>query len=234
MSRSNRRDEMGKAVKVLVIEDERKAASYLQRGLSEHGFVVDVSHDGDEGRDLALQFGYALLIIDILLPKRDGWSVLSSLRRSGNQTPAVFLSALGAVNDIVRGLRLGADDYIVKPFAFSELLARIESILRRTPVRQAEIVRVADLEIEVLRHKATRGGSRLDLTRKEFQLLSLLARHAGDVFSRTIIAEQVWDMNFDSDTNLVEVHIRRLRAKVDDPFEKKLIHTVRGLGYVVE
>jgi len=221
-------------VKVLVIEDDRKAASYLQRGLSEHGYVVDVSHDGEEGREMALQFGYALLIIDVLLPKRDGLSVLSSLRRLGNQTPALLLSALGAVDDRVRGLRTGADDYIVKPFAFSELLARMESVLRRAPARQAEVVRVADLEIDVLRHKATRCGNRLDLTRKEFQLLSLLARHAGDVFSRTMIAEQVWDMNFDSDTNLVEVHIRRLRGKVDDPFEKKLIHTVRGLGYVVE
>lgn len=221
-------------MKVLVIEDERKTASYLRKGLSEHGFVVDVSHDGDEGRDLALQFCYALLIIDVLLPKRNGWSVLTDLRRLGTYTPAVFLSALGSLDDKIRGLRLGADDYIVKPFAFSELLARIESILRRAPARHAEIVRVGDLEIDVLRHKATRGGNRLDLTQKEFQLLALLARHSGDVFSRTLIAEQVWDMNFDSDTNLIEVHIRRLRAKVDDPFKKRLIHTVRGLGYVLE
>jgi two-component system, OmpR family, copper resistance phosphate regulon response regulator CusR len=221
-------------VRILIIEDDRKTASYLERGLSEHGYAVDVTHNGEDGNDLASQFHYALVIIDVLLPKRDGWSVLSNLRRSGNATPALFLSALGTVKDRVRGLRLGADDYIVKPFAFSELLARMESVLRRAPVRQADIIRIADLEIDLLHYKATRCGNRLDLTRKEFQLLALLARHAGDVFSRTMIAEEIWDMNFDSGTNLVEVHIRRLRGKVDDPFEKKLIHTVRGLGYVVE
>jgi two-component system, OmpR family, copper resistance phosphate regulon response regulator CusR len=225
---------IGGYVKVLVIEDERKAASYLKKGLSEHGYVVDISYDGEAGRQLATQFPYDLLIIDILLPQRDGWSVLRELRNSGCKTPALFLSALSGVEDKVRGLRLGADDYIVKPFAFSELLARIESILRRGPAHPQDVLRVADLEIQVLRHKANRSGCNLDLTLKEFQLLSLLARRPGDVFSRTVIAEQVWDMNFDSDTNLVEVHIRRLRSKVDDPFKTRLIHTVRGLGYVLE
>jgi two-component system, OmpR family, copper resistance phosphate regulon response regulator CusR len=221
-------------VKVLVIEDEGKAASYLSKGLSEQGFVVDVSHDGQSGHDLAAEYAYDLLIIDVLLPRRDGWSVLRELRRSGCRTPALFLTALSGVDDRVRGLRLGADDYIGKPFAFSELLARIQSILRRGPAQQAEIIRVADLEINLIRHRASRDGRPLDLTLKEFQLLSLLARHPGDVFSRVVIVDQIWGMNFDSDTNLVEVHIRRLRSKVDDPFKSKLIHTVRGLGYVLE
>jgi two-component system copper resistance phosphate regulon response regulator CusR len=221
-------------MKLLVIEDEQKTAVYLKKGLTENGFVVDVSHDGLEGLHLATESQYDLVLIDLLLPGRDGLSVLADLRRAGNQSPVLILSALGAVNDKIRGLRLGADDYLVKPFAFSELLARIESILRRAPARQAEVVRVADLEIDVSRHKATRGGARLDLTPKEFQLLAFLARRPGEAVSRTVIAEQVWDMNFDCDTNFVDVHIRRLRSKVDDPFDKKLIQTVRGLGYMLE
>jgi len=221
-------------VKILVIDDEVKATEYLRKGLTEHGFTVDVSHDGADGLYLATQFGYDLLIIDVLLPGRDGWSVLSEVRRAGNLTPALFLTALGSVDDKVKGLRLGADDYLVKPFSFSELVARVESILRRSPARQQEVVRIEDLEVHTLRHKASRGGARLDLTPKEFQLLSLLARHPGEVFSRTVIAERVWDMNFDSETNVVEVHIRRLRSKVDDPFQPKLIRTIRGLGYVLE
>jgi two-component system copper resistance phosphate regulon response regulator CusR len=221
-------------VKILVIEDETKTASYLKRALSEHGFAVDVSQEGEEGLGLALQYHYDLLIVDILLPGRDGWSVLTELRHSRNEVPVLIVSALGAVCNRVRGLQLGADDYLAKPFAFSELLARVQSILRRTPARQPDVIRVANLEVDVVRNKATRGGARLDLTRKEFQLLSLLARRPGDVFSRTIIADQIWDMNFDSETNFVEVHIRRLRSKVDDPFTTKLIYTVRGLGYVLE
>jgi two-component system copper resistance phosphate regulon response regulator CusR len=221
-------------MKILVIEDETKTASYLKRALSEHGFAVDVNEDGEQALRLAMQYHYDLLIIDILLPNRDGWSVLTQLRHSGNEVPALFISALSAVSYRVRGLQLGADDYLVKPFAFSELLARVQSILRRAPSRRLDILRFANLEIDIVRNKATRDGTQLDLTRKEFQLLSLLARRPGDVFSRAVIAEQIWDMNFDSDTNLVEVHMRRLRSKVDDPFATKLIYTVRGLGYVLE
>lgn len=219
---------------LLLIEDERKTAANLRKGLSEHGFVVDVADDGEDGLYCARTGEYDLVILDIMLPERDGWSVLADLRRSGKQTPVLCLTARDAVQDRVRGLELGADDYLVKPFAFSELLARVRSILRRSPVRQPDILRIADLEIDLLRHKATRSGKRLDLTPKEFALLSLLTRRMGEVLSRTLIAEQVWDMNFDSDTNVVEVAVRRLRGKVDDPFPMKLIHTVRGVGYVVE
>jgi len=221
-------------MRLLVIEDEEKAAAYLRKGLSENEFIVDTSGDGEEGLQLAKQGAYDLLILDVLLPRRDGWSVLSELRRVGNQTPVLFLSAMGSVDERVRGLGLGADDYLVKPFSFSELLARVRSILRRGPVRQPEVFRVSDLEVDVPHFKASRGGKRIDLTPKEFQLLSLLARRPGEVFTRTVIAEQVWDMNFDSDTNVVDVHIRRLRSKVDEPFVTRLIHTVRGLGYVLE
>jgi len=221
-------------LKVLVVEDEKKTAAYLSKGLGENGFVIDAAHDGEAGLYLARNTRYDLIILDVMLPNRDGWSVLSELRRSGDQTPVLFLTARDAVPDRVRGLQLGADDYLVKPFAFSELLARIHTILRRGPARQQQVLRVADLELDFVAHRAVRGGRRLDLTPKEFLLLSLLARRAGEVLSRTLIAEQVWDMNFDSGTNVVDVHVRRLRSKVDDPFEKKLIRTVRGVGYVLE
>lgn len=221
-------------MRLLLVEDERKTAAYLRKGLSEHGFVVDVAGDGQGGLHCARTGDYELVILDIMLPERDGWSVLAELRRSGKQTPVLCLTARDAVQDRVRGLELGADDYMVKPFAFSELLARVQSILRRGPTRQPDILRITDLEIDLLRYKATRSGKRLDLTPKEFALLSLLTRRTGEVLSRTLIAEQVWDMNFDSDTNVVEVAVRRLRGKVDDPFPTKLIHTVRGVGYVLE
>ena len=221
-------------MRLLLVEDERKTAAYLRKGLSEHGFVVDVVGEGEEGLYRARTSDYDLVILDIMLPERDGWSVLAELRRSGKQTPVLCLTARDAVQDRVKGLELGADDYLVKPFAFSELLARVRSILRRGPARQPDILRIADLEIDLLRHKATRSGKRLDLTPKEFALLSLLARRTGEVLSRTLIAEQVWDMNFESDTNVVEVAVRRLRGKVDDPFPTKLIQTVRGVGYVLE
>ena len=218
----------------LIVEDERKTAAYLRKGLSESGFVVDVANQGDDGLHLALSQDYDLVVLDVMLPERDGWSVLAAIRQAGKQTPVLFLTARDAVPDRVKGLELGADDYLVKPFAFSELLARVHSILRRGPGRQPETVHVADLELDLVRHKAARGGQRLDLTAKEFALLSLLARRKGEVLSRTLIAEQVWDMHFDSDTNVVDVAVRRLRRKTDDPFPRKLIHTVRGMGYVLD
>ncbi len=220
--------------RLLIVEDEPKTAAYLHKGLSENGFVVDVARQGEEGLHLLRTGAYDLAILDVMLPQLDGWSVITAIRQEGQQTPVLFLTARDSVDDRVKGLELGADDYLVKPFAFSELLARVRTLLRRTPARQPETVRVADLEVDVVRHRALRGGQRLDLTPKEFALLSLLARRTGEVLSRTLIAEQVWDMNFDSDTNVVDVHVRRLRSKVDDGFGRKLIHTVRGVGYVLE
>jgi two-component system copper resistance phosphate regulon response regulator CusR len=221
-------------MKVLVVEDERKTATYLKRGLEENDFVVDVAETGEDGSHLAETQPYDLIILDVQLPGRDGWNVVTEIRRRGVETPVLFLTARDAVRDRVKGLELGADDYLVKPFAFSELLARMRSILRRGPVRHSTLLRLDDLEVDLGRHRAQRAGRVLDLTPKEFQLLSLLLQRSGEVLSRTLIAEQVWDINFESDSNLVEVHMRRLRSKVDDPFERKLIHTVRGVGYVLE
>jgi len=221
-------------MRALIIEDESKTAQYLRSGLSEHGFVVDCEVDGETGLRLAQNGVYDVLIIDIMLPRRDGWSIVSEIRRAGDQVPILVLTARDSVPDRVKGLELGADDYLVKPFAFSELLARLHSILRRAPLRMTDAVRIADLEIDFTRHRVSRAGTPIDLTPKEFMLLSLLARRVGDPQSRTIIAENVWDMNFDPGTNVVDVHIRRLRSKIDDPFEPKLIHTIRGVGYVLE
>ena len=221
-------------MKMLVIEDEVKTAKFLKKGLGEAGHVVDVATDGLEGLHLALELDFDLIILDVMLPGLDGWEVLSRLREAGKKTSVLMLTARDAVYERVRGFELGADDYLVKPFAFSELLARVRSLLRRSMPRASETIRTADLEIDLLRHRATRAGQKLELTSKEFVLLALLARRSGEVLSRTLIAEAVWDMNFDSDTNVVDVNVRRLRSKVDDPFEVKLIHTVRGAGYVME
>ena len=223
-------------MKILIVEDEAKTAAYLKKGLEENGFVSDIAVDGETGTDMARHGQYELVILDVMLPGQDGWSVLRELRQRRNAVPVLFLTARDSVPDRVRGLELGADDYLVKPFAFSELLARVRTILRRGNggARQGATLRVGDLEIDVERHKASRRGRPLDLTPKEFLLLSLLARRAGDVLSRTLVAEQVWDINFDAGTNVVDVHVRRLRSKVDDPFDAKLIHTVRGIGYILE
>lgn len=221
-------------MRILIVEDEKKTAAFLSKGLSEAGFIVDVEENGEQGLLLALGKDYDLVVLDVMLPGRDGWSILATLRQAGKKIPILFLSARDAVEERVKGLELGADDYLIKPFAFSELLARVRLLLRRGPVRISESLRVADLEIEFARQKATRNGNRLDLTAKEFALLSLLMRRTGEVLSRTLIADQVWDINFDSDTNVIDVAIRRLRGKVDDPFENKLIHSVRGVGYVLE
>ncbi len=221
-------------MRALIIEDETKTAQYLKKGLSEHGFVVDTAEKGEDGFHLALTGDYAFIILDVMLPDRDGWSVIAELRKAGKKTPVLFLTARDSVHDRVKGLELGGDDYLVKPFAFSELLARIRTVLRRGPERQPETVTIADLEIDFLRHKAARGKKRLDLSPKEFSLLWFLARHTGEVLTRTFISEQVWDINFDSDTNVVDVAVLRLRKKVDDPFPVKLIHTIRGVGYVLE
>ena len=220
-------------MRILIVEDEAKTAAYLRKGLGENGFVADVAARGDDGLHLALTQDYDLIVLDAMLPARDGWSVLQALRAQ-RQTPVLMLTARDGVADRVRGLELGADDYLVKHFAFSELLARVRSVLRRGPARQPEQLQLADLTVDLTRQRAERGGQRLQLTPKEFQLLALLARRAGEVLSRTLIAEQVWDMNFDSDTNVVDVHVRRLRSKLDEPFAQPLLHTVRGAGYVLE
>jgi two-component system copper resistance phosphate regulon response regulator CusR len=221
-------------MKILIIEDEVKTAKFLKKGLGEAGYVVDVVANGLEGLHLALEVDFDLIILDVMLPGLNGWQVLTRLREAGRGTLVLILTARDAVHERVHGFDLGADDYLVKPFAFSELLARVRSLLRRSIHRSEETIRMADLEIDLLRHRATRAGHKLDLTAKEFVLLTLLTRRAGEVLSRTQIAELVWDMNFDSDTNVVDVNVRRLRSKMDDPFPIKLIRTIRGAGYVLE
>jgi len=221
-------------MRILIIEDEGKAAAFLRKGLTESGFVADVVESGADGLHRALSVDYDLLILDAMLPERDGWSVLAELRARGKALPVLFLTARSAVPDRVRGLELGADDYLVKPYAFTELLARVRALLRRRGERQPEVIQVADLRIDLLGHKAQRGATRIELAPKEFALLSLLARRQGEVLPRAVIAEQVWDMHFEGDSNVVDVAVRRLRRKMDDPFTVKLIHTVRGMGYVLE
>jgi len=224
-------------MKLLVVEDEIKLAEYLRKGLTEEGFVVDVAHNGVDGLHLAMEFDYELIVLDGMLPGIDGLSLLAALRQT-KQTPVLMLTARVRVEDRVRGLQCGADDYLVKPFAFSELLARIQVLLRRAqPAREvgnATVLGLADLEIDLMRRRAVRAGRRLELTAQEFSLLALFLRRQGEVLSRTEIAEQVWDMNFDRATNVIDVAVRRLRNKIDGPFERTLLHTVRGMGYVLE
>ena len=221
-------------MKILIVEDEQKTGDYLKQGLSEAGFVADLARDGADGLHLALTDDYDLVVLDVMLPRLDGWQVLREIRHKGKHLPVLFLTARDQVEDRVKGLEFGADDYLVKPFAFSELLARVRALLRRGRTNEPELFQVADLELDLLRRRVTRSGKRIDLTAKEFALLELLLRRQGEVLPRSLIASQVWDMNFDSDTNVIEVAVRRLRAKIDDDFEPKLIRTVRGMGYVLE
>ncbi|MDC7696685.1 heavy metal response regulator transcription factor [Vogesella indigofera] len=222
-------------MKILIVEDEIKTGEYLRQGLREAGFTVDLAHDGQEGLHLALEGGHDLLILDVMLPGMDGWQVLTQLRLRHKTMPVLFLTARDQVEDRVKGLELGADDYLVKPFSFAELLARVRTILRRgRGTVEATTLQIAGLELDLLRRRVSRDGKRITLTAKEFGLLELLMRRQGEVLPRSLIASQVWDMNFDSDTNVIDVAVRRLRAKVDDGFEPRLIHTVRGMGYVLE
>lgn len=222
-------------MKILIVEDEHKTGEYLRQGLGEAGFVVDLARDGTDGLHQALQEPYDLVILDVMLPGIDGWQVLQAIRKRGLQMPVLFLTARDKVEDRIKGLELGADDYLVKPFSFAELLARVRTILRRgRNGTEPTTLLVADLELDLLRRRVSRGGRKIDLTAKEFGLLELLMRRRGEVLPRSLIASQVWDMNFDGDTNVIEVAMRRLRVKVDEGREAKLIQTVRGMGYVLE
>lgn len=220
-------------MRILVVEDEAKTADYLHKGLSESGYLVEVALNGLDGQHLVQECEFDLIILDVMLPGLDGWQLLQIIRRKW-QTPVLFLTARDAIEDRVKGLELGADDYLVKPFSYAELLARVRTLLRRGPPREVEQFQIADLHVDLLKRKVTRGGERLTLTNKEFALLHLLLSRECEVLSRTLIASHVWQMNFDSDTNVVDVAIRRLRAKVDDPYPIKLIHTVRGMGYMID
>jgi two-component system copper resistance phosphate regulon response regulator CusR len=220
-------------MRILIIEDESKMSSYLRKGLTEASFTVDTAANGIDGLFLALHEDFDLIVLDVMLPELDGLAVLKRLRME-KQTPVLLLTARDTVEDKVAGLELGADDYLSKPFAYAEFLARIRSLMRRAPRTVREVLSVGDLEIDLIRRKSRRGAARIDLTAQEFALLQLLAERQGEVLTRTFVTSQIWDMNFDSDTNVVDVAIKRLRGKIDNAFENKLLHTVRGMGYVLE
>lgn len=225
-------------MRLLLVEDQTMAADYIAKGLKENDFVVDVANDGVDGLHYLLTNDYDLAILDVMLPGMNGWKILELARQAGKLTPVMFLTARDDVDDRVRGLELGAEDYLIKPFSFSELLARVRVIMRRSaahnPAAEESILQVSDMQLDFLKHRVSRGGKRIELTQKEFLLLSLLMRRSGEVLSRTVLAEQVWDMNFDPETNVIDVAIRRLRCKIDDGYEVKLLHTLRGAGYVLE
>jgi two-component system copper resistance phosphate regulon response regulator CusR len=220
-------------MRILIVEDEPKMASYLRKGLTEASFTVDTAADGKDGLFLALHEDFDLIVLDVMLPEMDGLEVLKRLRME-KHTPVLLLTARDTVEDKVAGLELGADDYLSKPFAYAEFLARIRSLMRRAPRVARDILVVGDLEIDLIRRRTRRGNARIDLTAQEFSLLQLLAERQGEVLTRTFVTSQIWDMNFDSDTNVVDVAVKRLRAKIDNAFDKKLLHTVRGMGYVLE
>ena len=221
-------------MRILLIEDDREAAAYLSKALREAGHVADHAADGDTGAAMAADGGYDVLVVDRMLPKRDGLSIVEELRKRGDQTPALFLSALGQVDDRVAGLRAGGDDYLAKPYAFSELLARVEALGRRQKPGTAETVyRVGDLELDRLGHTVTRSSQVIPLQPREFRLLEYLMKHAGQVVTRTMLLENVWDYHFDPQTNVIDVHVSRLRAKIDKGFGEPLLHTVRGAGYMI-
>jgi two-component system, OmpR family, copper resistance phosphate regulon response regulator CusR len=220
-------------MRVLVVEDDKKTAAFVAKGLEEAGFDAEVAGDGEEALRQASTARFDIAIVDVMLPKKDGWSVVKELRDAGWQTPIIYLTARDSVQERVRGLEIGADDYLVKPFAFPELLARVRTLLRRAPATPAENLQIEDLEIDTRGNRATRGGVALNLTPKEFLLLAHLARSAGVVVSRAEIVKHVWGVDFQTETNVVDVVVRRLRGKVDDPFSTKLVHTIRGVGYVL-
>lgn len=226
--------EMVHSMRILVVDDEDKTAAYLSEGLTENGYTVDIANNGQDGLTLATQNIYDLIILDVMLPLLDGWGVMKAIRCVRPDVRVLFLTACDDVEEKVKGLELGADDYLIKPFAFSELLARIRTLLRRSSGRQHSTLLIADLHINLIEHRAMRNSQKLDLTPKEFSLLTFLAQRQGEVLSRTFISSEVWNINFDTDTNIVDVAIRRLRQKVDDPFDIKLIHSVRGIGYTLE
>ncbi len=222
-------------MRVLLIEDDQQTASYLSQGLTQSGHVVDHAADGDDGLHLAMSGQYDVLVVDRMLPKRDGLSIIRMLRADSDSTPALVLSALGEVDDRVEGLRAGGDDYLVKPFAFSELLARLEALQRRPrQVSETQSLNVADLELDLRRQRASRQGQTIHLQPRELRLLEYLMRHAGQVVTRTMLLEQVWDFHFDPQTNVIDVHISRLRSKIDKDFDTPLLHTVRGAGYKLD
>jgi heavy metal response regulator len=221
-------------MKILLVEDEKKVASFIKRGLEEEHFTVDVAYDGESGEFMALTSEYDLIILDILLPKKNGFEVLKSLRANGIQTPILILTAKGSIDDKVEGLNSGADDYLTKPFAFAELIARIRSLLRRTSSEKSNIIKVADLELDTVKHIAKRGEKIIELTAREYSLLEYFMRNKGRVLTRTMIAEHIWDYHFDTGSNIIDVYVKRLRKKIDEGFPKKLIHTIRGVGYIIK